>query len=263
MRPLSSLLYAAPLLLVSAGAAFAHAHLLSVSPPADSTITATPDDVTIVFSEGVEPRFSAIAVTDAAGQRVDDGQPHLAGAPTRLAVGLRPLAVGSYSVAWNATSVDTHKTDGRYEFTLAAADASGVTVDHVWARPSAGAATNGAAYLTVTDKGAPDRLTGVASPVAAMVGLHETIDDNGVMKMRPVAGIALEPGKPVTFKPGGYNIMLMGLKTPLKAGDSFPLTLTFEHAAPMTVTAKVEAAAPSGGMDPGHGGMGSMGGMAH
>ena len=263
MRSLSSLLYAAPILLVSAGAAFAHAHLLSVSPPADSTVTAAPGDVTIVFSEGVEPRFSTIAVTDAAGQRVDDGQPHLAGAPTRLAVGLRPLAVGSYSVAWNATSVDTHKTDGRYQFTLAAADASSLTVDHVWARPSAGAATNGAAYLTVTDNGAPDRLVGVASPVAAMVQLHETIDDKGVMKMRPVAGIALEPGKPVTLKPGSYHVMLMGLKSPLKAGDRFPLTLTFEHAAPVTVTATVQAAAPGGAAEHDHAGMGGMSGMGH
>ena len=61
------------------------------------------------------------------------------------------------------------------------------------------------------------------------------------MRMRPLAGIALEPGKPVTLAPGGYHVMLMGLKAPLKQGDQFPLTLTFERAPPMTVTVNVEA----------------------
>ena len=49
--------------------------------------------------------------------------------------------------------------------------------------------------------------------MAATAELNETIDDHGVMKMRPVDGVALEPGKPVTFKPGGYHVMLTGLKT--------------------------------------------------
>ena len=115
-------------------------------------------------------------------------------------------------------------------------------VEHAWARASAGNATVAAAYMTVTDNGRPDRLIGVSTPVAAEAQLHETIDDHGVMKMRLLDGVALEPGKPVTFKPGGYHVMLIGLKSPLKAGDSFPLTLTFEQAHPITVTVKVEAA---------------------
>jgi copper(I)-binding protein len=104
----------------------------------------------------------------------------------------------------------------------------------------------------VTSKGVPDHLVSVSTPIGT-ADLHETINDNGVMKMRPVASIALDPGKPVTFKPGGYHVMLTGLKGPLKAGDSFPLTLTFEHAQPVSVTVKVEAA--------GGGGMGNMPGM--
>jgi copper(I)-binding protein len=66
------------------------------------------------------------------------------------------------------------------------------------------------------------------------------------MKMRPVPSVALDTGKPVTLKPGGLHVMLMGLKAPLKAGDSFPLTLTFTHAPPLTVTVKVEAGGGSG-----------------
>lgn len=114
-------------------------------------------------------------------------------------------------------------------------------VDHPWARASAGNARNGAVFLTLTGKGAPDRLTGVSSPAAESADLHESIDDKGVMKMRPAAGLDLPPGKPVTLAPGGYHVMLMGLKAPLKTGDTFPLTLRFEHAPAMTVTVTVEA----------------------
>ena len=240
--------------------AFAHSYLQTASPPVNSTVTAPPSAMTIAFTEPVEPHFSSIEAAGADAERVDDGEPHLVeGDGKRLAVGLKPLPPGSYTVAWQATSVDTHKTDGTYHFTVAAAAASDISLDHAWARATAGNATTGAAYLTVTDNGAPDRLTGASTPVAAMAKLHETIDDNGVMKMRPVAGIALTQGKAVTFKPGGYHIMLTGLKSPLKAGDSFPLTLTFEHAQPITVTVHVEAMG-SAGMD--HGSMGSMQGMS-
>lgn len=240
--------------------AFAHSYLQNASPPANSTVTLPPNEVTIAFTAAIEPRFSTIEVTAADAQRVDDGEPHLVdGDPKRLAIAVRPLRPATYTVVWRATSVDTHKTDGTYHFTVSAADASDISLDHVWARASAGNATTGAAYLTVTDNGRPDRLVGASTPIAAMAELHETINDNGVMKMRPVAGIALEPGKPVTFAPGGYHVMLMGLKSPLKAGDSFPLTLTFEHAQPITVTAHVEAVG-GGTMD--HGTMQGMPGMS-
>lgn len=129
----------------------------------------------------------------------------------------------------------------------AAGDAPSLQIDHPWARPSAGAAKTGAAYITITDRGPPDRLTGVESPVADKVELHESIDDKGVMKMRPVPGLPLETGKTVVMAPGGYHIMLMGLKAPLKAGDTFPVTLRFERAPPLTVTVTVEAAGPAHG----------------
>jgi periplasmic copper chaperone A len=72
------------------------------------------------------------------------------------------------------------------------------------------------------------------------------------MKMRPVAALPVAPGKPVTLSPGGYHVMLMGLKQPLIKGESFPLMLTFEHASPITVRVQVENAGagaprPSGG----------------
>ena len=74
----------------------------------------------------MEPAFTTIVVTDAAGRRVDDGgAPAVPATPdgdaSRLAVGLRRLGPGTYTVEWHATSVDTHRTQGRFTFTVALA----------------------------------------------------------------------------------------------------------------------------------------------
>src|SRR5215467_3798414 len=88
---------------------------------------------------------------------------------------------------------------------------SSVTVDHAWARATAPAAKVGGVFLTMTDAGGTDRLVGASSPVGEKAELHETIKEGNVMRMRPVAGVPLEPGKPVTLKPGGIHIMITGL----------------------------------------------------
>lgn len=151
--------------------------------------------------------------------------------------------------------------------TLALADQAGIRVEHAWSRAMPAGAT-GVVYLTVTARGTPDTLTGVASPVAAAAGLHQSTDEAGVIKMRPVASLPLRPGKPLTLAPGGYHIMLTGLKQALVAGASFPVTLTFARAGAVTVVATVEpmgAAMPAmhqGGMGQTrmdmHGGTGGM-----
>jgi periplasmic copper chaperone A len=122
---------------------------------------------------------------------------------------------------------------------IAYAEQNGVQVVHAWSRATIPGQT-GVIYLTINDTGAPDRLTSVASPVAASAALHESFSENGVSKMREVAGLTVSPGTPVTLSPGGYHIMLMGLKQPLKQGDAFPVTLTFEKAGPVTATVTVE-----------------------
>jgi periplasmic copper chaperone A len=145
---------------------------------------------------------------------------------------------------------------------VALANPTGIRVEHAWSRAMPAGAT-GVVYLTVINKGAPDTLTGVASPVAASAGLHETIDDHGVMKMRPVASLPVRPGKPVTLAPGGYHIMLMGLKQALVAGTSFPLTLTFAKAGMVSVTATVQGMGASmPAMHQGSMGHGTMHGMS-
>jgi len=96
----------------------AHAHLRSASTPVDSTVAA-PEAVEITFTEGVEQKFSSIVVKDAKGQQVDTGDVHLASTDgLKLAVGLKTLAPGTYTVVWHATSVDTHKTEGHFVFTV-------------------------------------------------------------------------------------------------------------------------------------------------
>ena len=118
----------------------------------------------------------------------------------------------------------------------------------------------GVVYLTITDTGPPDMLTGVTTPVAAEAALHQSIDDHGVTKMRPIGSLPIESGKPVTLAPGSYHIMLTGLKQTLKQGDNFPVTLRFARAGQVTATVIVEkAGATTPGMD--HGNISGMGDM--
>lgn len=120
----------------------------------------------------------------------------------------------------------------------AGAQTGGVEITDAWARATPGGAQNGAAYLTLVSP-TGDRLTGVASPAAATAQLHEMTNDRGVMKMREVPSIDLPPGQKVTLKPGGLHIMMMGLKHPLRPGQSVPLTLSFEKSGTREVNAAI------------------------
>jgi len=99
-------------------AASAHAFLKASIPAVGSSVQTAPAEVTIEFTEGVEPLFSTITVQDASGARVDTGGVHIEGDDTHLAVGLKPLPPGTYRVTWHATATDTHKTQGSFSFTV-------------------------------------------------------------------------------------------------------------------------------------------------
>jgi copper(I)-binding protein len=134
-----------------------------------------------------------------------------------------------------------------------------IEVTQPWARATPGAARSGAVYFTITDHGAADTLTGVSTPAAGMAMLHESFMDNGVSKMRMLGSVNLPTNTPVTLAPGGMHIMLTDLAAPLRAGGSFPITLSFAHAAPVTVNVpvlKVGAPGPAKADD-----MGDMPGM--
>ncbi len=111
--------------------------------------------------------------------------------------------------------------------------AGDIEIKHPYATPTPAGAVNGAAYIaTLENTGKqPDRLLRASSPVAARAEIHTmSMYAAGVMRMREAGEIALAPGAAVKMRPGdGYHVMLMGLKQPLKEGDSFPMTLEFER----------------------------------
>lgn len=74
------------------------------------------------------------------------------------------------------------------------------------------------------------KLVSASSPLAGVVEIHEMKMDGDVMRMRAVTALDLPPGKAVALKPGGYHMMLLDLKQPLKAGDTVPVTLVVEGA---------------------------------
>jgi periplasmic copper chaperone A len=135
--------------------------------------------------------------------------------------------------------------------------AGDLVITQAWSRATPGGAKIGGGYLTIENKGsAPDRLIGGSADIAGNVQVHEMAMNNGVMTMRPLdKGLAIEPGKTVKLAPGGYHLMLMDLKSPLKQGDKLPVTLEFEKAGKVKLTFDVQgigAQAPagaSGGMD--------------
>jgi hypothetical protein len=91
-----------------------------------------------------------------------------------------------------------------------------------------------------------DRLVAAKSPVADRVEIHNSIMKDGIMKMMQMEELVIPAGEMVMLKPGGFHVMLMGLKKPLTEGTDFPVTLDFAHAGKITVTVHVKEA---GAMD--------------
>lgn len=132
------------------------------------------------------------------------------------------------------------------------AAAGDIDIRQPWARASAGAGKTGAAYVTIVNGGAADALIGAATPVAARAALHGHQMDGDMMKMRPVDRVALAPGATVTLAPGGMHIMMFGLTRRLVEGETFPLTLNFENAGALQVTATVAGVGAKGPPHDGH-----------
>ncbi|MFY9957058.1 copper resistance CopC family protein [Bradyrhizobium sp.] len=111
----SSLIGIIPLLLLFAsGEATAHAFLDHAEPRVGNKVAAPPREVTLWFTQKLEPAFSTITVSNAAGERVDTGKPRISG--TQMSVSLRPGGSGTYHVTWHVLSVDTHTTEGNFTF---------------------------------------------------------------------------------------------------------------------------------------------------
>ena len=113
-----------------------------------------------------------------------------------------------------------------------------VVISQPWARASVIASRPAAAYLTL-ESASGDRLTGVSTPVANEVMIHAVQEENGVSRMVHLPVLDLLPGEPVSLAPGSMHLMLVGLEAKLEEGDSFPMTLSFEKSADVTVEVPV------------------------
>lgn len=126
-----------------------------------------------------------------------------------------------------------------------------IEVTDAWARETRAGQTGGAIYLTISNAGGTaDRLTGVSTAAASMAQLHESRNDNGVMRMRHLSdGIPVPAGGEARLVPNGQHIMLMGVREPLTVGRPIDVHLTFEHSGERQVPVTVVSAfspAPSG-----------------
>lgn len=124
--------------------------------------------------------------------------------------------------------------------TLGAWAQTPVKVEDAWVRGTVAQQTATGAFMRLT-AAQNTRLVGVSSPVAGVVEIHEMAMDKDVMRMRAVTGLDLTAGQAVELKPGGYHVMLMDLKRPVKAGEVVPLTLTFETTGQARQTLEVRA----------------------
>lgn len=126
---------------------------------------------------------------------------------------------------------------------LGACGSSGdLEIEDVWARTSAMNQQAGAVYMTITGGGEADRLisASVSSDVAMVAEVHETsADDDGMMSMQEVPAVDVPADGSVSLEPGGFHIMLMQLAEPLEDGGEIELTLTFENAGEVDITAEI------------------------
>nr|WP_295109336.1 copper chaperone PCu(A)C [uncultured Caulobacter sp.] len=121
-----------------------------------------------------------------------------------------------------------------------------LTIRQPWSRP-AQAGMNGAGFFTVVNAGkTPVTLRSVDTPAAAKAEIHQSSMANGVMSMRRLDnGVVIPAGGQIAFAPGGYHLMLIGLKAAQAQGQKVPVTLIFDSGRKMRVDLAVQLAAPS------------------
>ena len=135
---------------------------------------------------------------------------------------------------------------------LASCERTGeIRVADVWARDTVGRTASAAVFMTITSPSA-DRLIGASAPVAGETDLMTMKTGNSEMAMDYVDAIDIPAGKPVSLDPTGLHVWLADLKQPLRAGETFPLVLTFQKAGERKVQVSViapAAAPPMSGMN--------------
>lgn len=127
--------------------------------------------------------------------------------------------------------------------------AGALKIDHPWTRATPGGAKVGGGFMTITNTGTEsDRLVGGSADIAKIFEVHEMKMEGTVMKMRALEkGLEIKPGETVELKPGGYHVMFIDLKAPLKEGETVKGELVFEKAGKVAVEYKIENRGSSGG----------------
>jgi periplasmic copper chaperone A len=127
-------------------------------------------------------------------------------------------------------------------------------IDHPWSRATPKGARTAAGYLVIKNTGSTtDHLMGGALAGVASGQVHETVNEGGLMKMRPVSGgLEIKPGETVELKPGSFHLMFTNLKAPLVKGQTVKGTLTFENAGTVDVDFGIEGMGASAASDMDH-----------
>lgn len=125
-------------------------------------------------------------------------------------------------------------------FAAPAGAAAAPTVSAAWVRATPPGASTAAAYFTISNGGAADRLIGAESPAARELQLHAQVDENGLRHMRQLADIPLPAGATVRLTAGGLHVMLVDIAAPLKPGDHVAITLHFANAADIELQVPVQ-----------------------
>jgi periplasmic copper chaperone A len=118
----------------------------------------------------------------------------------------------------------------------------GIHINNAWVRPAPMAGGTGAAYMQISNGGpGDDRLIGVRADFAESVEIHESVHHDGMASMHSVDAIDLPAGGTITLETGGYHAMLINIADPLQPGTTVTLTLIFEKAGEIEITAEVRA----------------------
>ncbi len=121
-----------------------------------------------------------------------------------------------------------------------AASADNVTVQEPYVRLAPPNAPATGAFMVIKNNGDKDvKVVKADNPASKVTELHTHLNDGGVMRMRPVAAIDVKAKGEAVLQPGGLHVMMINLLTPLKEGDSVPITLTFDDGSSKKVDAKV------------------------
>jgi copper(I)-binding protein len=123
-----------------------------------------------------------------------------------------------------------------------------LTIDQPVARATPPGAKTGLVFFSIDNaSNRSERLLHASTPVAAGVVLHQMAQSGGMMTMRAVPSLEIGPGMKLELGPGGYHLMLIDLRQPLKVGERFPLILTFQRIGTVTTMVLVEDIGASGG----------------